>query len=253
MLRSQRKNLRNKGILYPQSSPHIGNKSTSARSVHVLSAEGNVTKHGPLFLCRHNMPSPGVFSSTSKSPPVPFLMPRRSITQVQVGPVVNGINPNQDTQRSAFDNLTITRAKLSRCSHVTPIQSQKGVATQNGTDFIVISKALQSNKKHDFDAKQQFHEEFWSKEIPNVSHNHEMSDDNNFGLNEESITGPNSSAKHTFQDGAEVSTLDISYFMDDSNMGSETTGSVNDNESPKLCHYEQWSHAINIPTAESCE
>ncbi|KAI7807409.1 uncharacterized protein LOC130556260 isoform X2 [Triplophysa rosa] len=257
--RSQRSQ-RSIGILCPQNSPHIGNKTMRARSVHVLLADGNVTKYpnnSPLFVRRHDVASPGVFSNATRSPPVPFLMPRKRSTQVHVGPVVNGINPipNQDAKRSPSDKMTT--GKLTRCSHVTPPQSQRSVAKQNGTDFLVISKALQSqlksDQKPDFDTKQHFHEEFWSREIENISHNYEMSqvtDDKHFGLNDESLSRPSSSAKHTFQDQApEISTLDMLRSVDDSNTCSETMGSV----TPKSNHDVQWSHAINVPTAESCE
>lgn len=154
----------------------------------------------------------------------------------------------------------MTTGKLTRCRHVTPPQSQKSVAKQNGTDFLVISKALQSQQKsdqrHDFDTKQHLHEEFWCREIEKISHNYEMlqvTDDKHSGLNDESLSRPNSSPKHTLDQAPELSTLDMLHSVDDSNTCSETMGSVNDSETLKSNHDIQWSHAINIPTAESCE
>ncbi|XP_056607082.1 solute carrier family 35 member D1a isoform X2 [Triplophysa dalaica] len=262
--RSKRIGERSIGIPCPQNSPYIGNKTMRARSVHVLLADGNVTKcpnNSPIFVHHHDITSPGVFSNDTRRPPVPFFIPRQRSTQVHVGPVVNGINPIPNhSKRSQSDNINMTTGKLTRCRHVTPPQSQKSVAKQNGTDFLVISKALQSQQKsdqrHDFDTKQHLHEEFGSSEIEKTSHNYEMSqvtDDKHSGLNDESLSRPNSSPKHTLDQAPELSTLDVLHSVDDSNTCSETMGSVNDSETLKSNHDIQWSHAINIPTAESCE
>ncbi|XP_073726376.1 uncharacterized protein [Misgurnus anguillicaudatus] len=246
-----------------QRGPQTRHKTKKIHSEHILSADGNVLKNaseGPIFIhCYDVMPSSRAFINTSKSPAVPLPMPRqRRIAQTPVGLVVNGINPSQSAERSPSDNLK-TIYKMTK-GRLQAAQSQRPVATQNGMDFIVISRPLQSGQNLDFVAKQRCQEEFWSTKQDNISHNYEMSrvlDDEKLALNVESfsVSRPNSSVDHPCQDGAgapEISTLADPHSlntMDEGNTCLETIGLVNDSETLEANCYLQWSSAINIPTA----